>query len=155
MAELEWCLQVKKGIKLVEPNQNLAKGYEEKAVETLKLLKTIESASWRVVFAYYAIYYKVYSLLQELGIKSELHSCTIALLRFLGAEQLANSLEDMKKRRENAQYYVRKRVLNVKIEEVLKFFHDVDELREKLRGKESEIRKRLRDFAELVNTEDG
>lgn len=155
MDKLQWCLQVRRGIKLISPNENLAKGYEEQALETLKLLKsTTASQSWRVVFSYYAMYYKAYSLLQSIGIKSELHSCTIAILRFLGSDELASKLEEMKKKREEAQYYVGKRVPEVSVKEVLKFFNRVDLLRESIRGEERKVRKKLRELLELANPEE-
>jgi len=38
MKRLEWCLEQKKGIKLIEPSENLAKEYLNSAEESLRVL---------------------------------------------------------------------------------------------------------------------
>ncbi|MBI5393479.1 hypothetical protein HZA96_06440 [Candidatus Woesearchaeota archaeon] len=39
---LMWCKKQKKGIRLIEPNDNLAYEYQQTAEETLEILKSIK-----------------------------------------------------------------------------------------------------------------
>ena len=39
MDQIKWCMQKKKGIELVEPNNNLSEAYLIKADEALEVLK--------------------------------------------------------------------------------------------------------------------
>ncbi len=74
MADLNWCKKQKKGIKLIKPNENLAKEYLESAEETLIVLKEIVNKSnmWLATTKYYFEYFTVYALLMKIGIKSEI-----------------------------------------------------------------------------------
>ena len=45
MDDLNWCKKQEKGIRLIDPNENLAKEYLESAEETLSILKDIETKS--------------------------------------------------------------------------------------------------------------
>jgi len=79
--KLKWCFEQKRGIKLIKPNENLAKEYIRSAEETLLILKDIEGKSnmWLATTRYYCEYFIVYALLMKLGIKSEIHDCTIMI----------------------------------------------------------------------------
>ena len=77
MDQIKWCLNQKKGIELVEPSDNLRDAYLVKAEDALDTLKTSKSRDWQLTTAYYTIYNSIYSLLMKIGIKCEIHSCTI------------------------------------------------------------------------------
>lgn len=107
MSKLEWCKEKKDGIRIVEPNQNLAESYMEKSNDSVKTMETAPSEDWKIVGGYYACYQAVYSLLQRIGIKSEIHDCTIEMMEFLPfSEEEIEFVKELKEKRENAQYYV-------------------------------------------------
>lgn len=107
MSKLDWCKKKKDGIRIVEPNENLAESYMEKSDDSVKTMETAPSEDWKIVGAYYACYQAVYSLLQRIGIKSEIHDCTIELMEFLPfSEEEIEFVKELKEKRENAQYYV-------------------------------------------------
>jgi uncharacterized protein (UPF0332 family) len=107
-------MQQKKGIELVEPSNNLHQAYLLKAEEALVESNSAASKSWKLVTAYYAIYYGVYSLLMKMGVKSEIHSCTIEFAKRALKAHL--SLDDFKlidrafEARNDSQYYVNRQV---------------------------------------------
>lgn len=110
-----WCAKQKKGIKLVEPNLNLSEAYLKKANNSLKAMKISSDAGlldWAVDAAYYARYQAVYALLQKCGIESEIHECSIALIRCLFEDELGkdavSELENAKKNRISLVYYTDK-----------------------------------------------
>ena len=114
MDKIRWCLQKKKGIELVEPSDNLREGYLIKAEEALDTLRTSKSRDWRLTTAYYAIYYGMYSLLMKIGVKCEIHSCTIEFTkRFLKDHFSPEDFELIDKAfsaRIDSQYYVNREV---------------------------------------------
>lgn len=84
--KLKWCFKQKKGIKLVEPSDNLCGAYLQKAKEALEATIVNSKAgltSWAISASYYAKYFSVYALLSKIGIKSEIHDCTIEVFKFL------------------------------------------------------------------------
>jgi uncharacterized protein (UPF0332 family) len=64
---------------------------------------------WVVATSYYAKYFAIYVLFSKIGIKCEIHDCTIALFESLFAEafpkQLLDDLKQAKEERVEAQYY--------------------------------------------------
>ncbi len=112
MVSLKWCCKQKEGIKLVEPNDNLAEGYikmAEKSIGTMSREREY-NLSFSISACYYSMYYSLYAILMKIGIKCEIHSCTLEIMKILLKEFY--SLEDLKtikkafKLRETAQYYV-------------------------------------------------
>ena len=111
--ELRWCFG-KKEVKLIEPNENLASEYLKSAEETLLVLKDIKGKSnmWLATTKYYCEYFAVYALLMKLGIKSEIHDCTIEIIKFLEKQNviergIAKILENDKRLRIDNQYYLK------------------------------------------------
>lgn len=112
---IEWCK--KQGMKLIEPNNNLAEEYYKNAEETLRvtnLIKNSGSNMWLATQKYYTEYLAAYSLLMKIGIKSEIHSCTIEVIKLLEKENiitfnLSKTLEDDKELRIDNQYYLKNR----------------------------------------------
>ena len=90
MVNISWCKNQKKGVKLIEPNNNLCKEYLKNAEETLEFLKDIENKSnmWLAVTKYYFEYFTVYALLMKIGVKSEIHDCTIEICKLFEKEGL-------------------------------------------------------------------
>ena len=56
MATIDWCKRQEKGIKLVEPNENLSKEYFANAEESLRVLRALKdtgSNMWLATTKYY------------------------------------------------------------------------------------------------------
>ncbi len=66
---------------------------------------------WAVSAGYYARYFAVYALLQKIGVKAEIHDCTIALFNYLFHDEISPRLvEELKRAKEErieTQYYTR------------------------------------------------
>ena len=119
MANINWCKKQEKGIKIVEPNINLSEDYIKSAEETLVLLRDVKDKSniWSATMKYYCEYFAVYSLLIRIGIKCEIHDCTIKICEFLEKEGVLpkgtfDRLEKDKGLRTDNQYYLK----NIKVE---------------------------------------
>ena len=115
--KIVWCGRQKKGIKLIEPNQNLCAAYLKKAETSLKSMHLNYQEKiydWAVDAAYYARYQALYGLLQKCGIACEIHDCSLILLRFLFTElfdeALVAELEKAKEQRINLVYYTNRLV---------------------------------------------
>jgi len=107
-----WCTEKKEGLRLVDPNQNLADAYFKKAEEALKSMRANIVKDWKISTAYYTIYFSLYALLMKTGIKCEIHSCTIEftkrfLSEFFEKEEI-DFLHDSLKARVDSQYYIDK-----------------------------------------------
>lgn len=113
---MKWCVKQAKGIELVEPSDNLRNAYFIKAEEALDTLRTSKSKDWKLTAAYYTIYHGIYSLLMKIGVKCEIHSCTIEFAkRFLKDYFLSEDFELIDKAfsaRIDSQYYVDREVPN-------------------------------------------
>jgi len=107
-------MQQSKGIKLVEPNDNLRNAYIIKAEESLEVLRTTAIRDWQLTTAYYSIYHSIYSLLMKIGIKCEIHSCTLGFTKkFLKNHFLPDDFGLIDKAfsaRIDSQYYVNRKV---------------------------------------------
>ena len=164
IVSFKWCGKQPKGIKLVEPNENLAKEYIVTAEETLGILKTIEGKSnfWLAVTKYYLEYFTVYSLLMKLGIKSEIHECTIALCDFLEKEGLLPEgtyklLARDKRLIIDNQYYLKNRPVMLKYGSLVNFFLEVKSIAEgiTLKRKDEIIEKLKKSLSEVSRCENG
>jgi len=109
-----WCLKQKRGIRIIDPNENLVKEYLRKATSSLNTMNAalqINETEWIMTTAYYARYFALYALLMKLGVKSEIHDCSIAVARLLAREEiltenLVNDILQAKEMRVDVQYYV-------------------------------------------------
>lgn len=110
MDKIKWCLNVKKGIELIEPNENLAEGYLLKAEEALEESKIAKSKDWQISASYYTIYFALYSALMKIGVKCEIHKCTIAFANQFLREYFDDDdfelIDDAFQARNDLQYYV-------------------------------------------------
>ncbi len=114
MASLKWCCKQKDGIKLIEPSDNLSLSYMKMAENALGTMN--RERKYNLTFAisacYYSMYYSLYSVLMKVGVKCEIHSCTLEFMKVLLAKFYTK--EDFKviskafDLRNIAQYYVDK-----------------------------------------------
>ncbi len=112
--KVRWCMKQKRGIRLEEPNDNLAEVYIKKAKSSLNMLDAaIERGEieWVVTTAYYARYFALYALFQRCGIKSEIHDCTLSAMKYLFVDEGVldelryKDILDAKDARVDVQYY--------------------------------------------------
>ena len=126
MVSISWCSKQKNGIRRIEPNPNMSDSYislAEASIGTMNREKD-KNIVFSVAAGYYSMYYSLYSILMRIGVKCEIHKCTIKFM-----ENFLNSYfskEDVKiiynafKLRNNMQYYVDKVVDNTEIEKLMK-----------------------------------
>ncbi|RLE47205.1 hypothetical protein DRJ25_02960 [Candidatus Woesearchaeota archaeon] len=124
MEKIRWCLDQRNGLELVEPNDNLGDAYLVKADEALETLRTSKIRDWQLTTAYYAIYHSIYSLLMRIGVKCEIHSCTIEFAKkFLGNYFSEGDFEMIDKAfsaRIDSQYYVDRQVPDEKYDLIIR-----------------------------------
>ena len=124
MDKIRWCAGKKEGLSLVEPNSNLAEAYLKKAEEALESMRVNVIKDWKISTAYYTLYFSLYSVLTKIGIKCEIHSCTIEFAkRFLGeffSEEELDFTEDSLKARIDSQYYVDRTVPDEQYSKMIK-----------------------------------
>ncbi|MGO9643754.1 MAG: HEPN domain-containing protein [Candidatus Bathyarchaeia archaeon] len=154
---LKWCLRQEKGIRLVTPSDNLLMAYLEKSHNALKSMEVNAQAGiteWAVSASYYAKYFAVYALFAKIGVKCEIHDCTIALFSDLfDTAQFHHLARDLRKSKENridAQYYSTE--IKVNLDELMlrtkEFALQIEELIDGLTAQEiANLQKRLRAIA--------
>ena len=124
MNKIKWCTEKKEGLSLIEPNSNLANAYLKKAEEALESIRVNIVKDWKISTAYYTIYFSLYSILMKLGIKCEIHSCTIEFAkRFLTEFFEETDLEfakDALKARIDSQYYMNRTVPDKQYNKMIK-----------------------------------
>ena len=110
MDKIKWCAGKKEGLSLIEPNSDLAEAYIKKAEEALESVRVNIIKDWKISTAYYTLYFSLYSVLIKIGIKCEIHSCTIAFaerfLREFFSEEDIDFTEDSLKARIDSRYYI-------------------------------------------------
>jgi uncharacterized protein (UPF0332 family) len=121
---LIWCLKQNKGIRQVNPSDNLVRAYLEKSRTALKSMEVNAQANlaeWAISASYYAKYFAVYALLSKIGIKCEIHDCTITLFEYLFSDnapvEIIKDLRNSKDDRVEAQYYTHE--IKVDLEQVM------------------------------------
>lgn len=132
MEELVWCFKIKNGLRLTREDPEEALGFERLSEKTLEELKNVKSYVWRASMMYYAVYYKLHAILRYLGVKSENHSCSLIALKYilkvLGEDiNIIKKIEDLKEKREEAQYYGKPVEIDEK--EVLEVINQLEELK--------------------------
>jgi len=140
MKRIKWCKEQTKGIRLVEPNDNLSSEYYMNAEESMKVLRSIKgtkSNMWLATTKYYIEYFAAYSVLMKIGIKCEIHDCTIAVIELLEAEglivyRLAKVLEADKELRIDNQYYLKNRHVEIDFEKLSQLIISVRKTLDKL-----------------------
>lgn len=149
MTDLKWCKNQKNGIKLIDPSENLCQEYLQTSEETLEILRIIKNKSkvWLATTKYYCEYFAVYALLMKIGIKSEIHECTIKLCELLESEKIIPEgyseilLEDKQLRIDN-QYYLKNRNVDINYAQIMNFVLKIKDIINKLKNEDiTRIRK--------------
>ncbi len=106
--KIRWCLKKKVGLKVISPNLHISESYMQEANDTFdSMLNT--KGKWKVIMAYYSSYNALYSILMKCGISSENHECTIEMMKMLGfSEKNCNYMKELKHKRIDVQYYLKK-----------------------------------------------
>lgn len=154
MVTIEWCKNQKRGITLIEPNDNLFKEYIQTAQESLDVLKGIRNKSkvWTATTKYYCEYFAVYSLLMKIGIKCEIHDCTIALCHLLEELKIVpsgytNILKEDKKLRIDNQYYLKNIEVPLDYDKIVEFVVNIKDKGIKITKEE------IKNIREKIKTE--
>ncbi|MBU1129365.1 MAG: hypothetical protein KJ949_01915 [Nanoarchaeota archaeon] len=150
MKKINWCKKQANGIKIKEPNENLSQEYFKNAEESIRVLRSIKetkSNMWLATTKYYIEYFAIYSVLMKIGIKCEIHDCTIALVKFLEDEEIIEKgiskiLEKDKELRIENQYYLKNKFVEIDFEKLSNFILSIKNSLEKLN---SEKIKKLRE----------
>jgi len=109
-----FCFKKFGGLKIVSPNERLVEVYKKKSKSALNILESAKEKQedeWILDTSYYAKYFIVYALFMKVGIKSEIHDCTIFALNSLFVEEgiidkeICEELEKSKDLRVGALYY--------------------------------------------------
>jgi len=117
---LKWCLKQRNGIKITKPSENLVKAYHEKSRNSLRSMEINAKEGiqeWAISASYYAKYFAVYALLSKIGVRCEIHDCTITLFEHLFQHslppQIIDELRKSKEDRIETQYYTRKITIDI------------------------------------------
>ncbi len=157
MVSIRWCCKQKQGIRLIEPNINLVEGYlkmTEASIGTMNREKRYNKM-FSISACYYSMYYSLYAILMKIGIKCEIHACTLEFMKFGLSEFYAK--EDFKiikkafDLRNIAQYYVDKVIddedFDYIFSKVLPFIEKSKEILGKLNEREvNEVRGMVEDL---------
>jgi len=82
MVSIRWCLKQKKGLEIIEPNKNMSDSYLKMTEESIEILQGVEKSKiWTATTTYYIFYYSLYSLMLRIGIKCEIHSCSLEFMK--------------------------------------------------------------------------
>ena len=112
--DFSFCYKKAGGLNLVNPNEILVRVYRRKSRSALNILdsaKEKQEYDWILDASYYAKYFIIYALFMKVGIKSEIHDCTLFGLKSLFAdegiisEDIYKELKKSKELRVGALYY--------------------------------------------------
>jgi uncharacterized protein (UPF0332 family) len=111
---------------------------------------------WSVSASYYAKYFAVYALLSKIGVKCEIHDCTITLFSYLFStaqyHDLVKELRQSKEDRVDVQYYSKevKTDLDNIIPQTKQFVLQIEEIIDTLNAEKiADLQKNLK---ELIHT---
>jgi uncharacterized protein (UPF0332 family) len=148
----------------MEPNPNLTKEYIRKAISALNTMNAalqIKETDWTLTTAYYARYFALYALLMKLGIKSEIHDCSIAVARLLANNKiitpnLVTEITQAKQTRIDTQYYITKELkqeeIKRNVESARKFVLEIQKSIELVSIEQTNnIRNRLRNIRRTLS----
>ena len=123
MASIKWCLRQKRGLELTKTSERLAGAYLRKAENSLLAIQTGPTREWKILAAYYALYFSIYAVLMRIGVRCEIHSCTLAFMRHSLKKHFTEDehsfLEQSMEARIRAHYYVDKEVPDAFYEKLL------------------------------------
>jgi len=150
MVDLDWCKKQDRGVRLVEPNDNLSREYLRSAKETLIILREIEGKSnmWLATTKYYFEYFCAYSILMKIGIKCEIHDCTIKICQILEKQKIipkgfSKILEEDKELRIDNQYYLKNKKVKVDHDGLTNLYLETKNILEKLTSEKINLIRRF------------
>lgn len=153
MDKLKWCKKQNAGIKIIDPNDNLCEEYLKKAENALRAIRSLEdNIEWQISSAYYAMYFSLYAILMKIGIKCEIHSCTLEIMKRVLLDYFTKEdillLEKSLTARIDVQYYVDRvvdsEIKNKMIHEASLFHLKCEEIISRINQKEiNKIRDKL------------
>ncbi len=153
MNKILWCLKIKNGIELIEPNQNLCETYIKKSENALNATTSLKgNKEWEISSCYYSMYFALYAIMMKVGIKCENHNCSIEFMQeFLNSKFNSDEIRLLRtsmKARVDTQYYDDRKVPDkfykimiknaplfiVKCKEIIRTIKqsEIQEIREKL-----------------------
>jgi len=117
MNKIKWCLEAKNGLELIEPNEDLTRAYISKAEDALRASAVLQdNRDWEISSAYYTQYFSLYAILMKIGVKCEIHSCSINFMKeFLKdffTEEDIDFISKSQKARNDMQYYSDRNISN-------------------------------------------
>jgi uncharacterized protein (UPF0332 family) len=122
----------------------------------------IQEADWIATTAYYARYFSLYALLMKIGVKSEIHDCTINVAKLLSKNGILNPrlIDDVKKAKQtriDLQYYVEKELAQTDIknnvEASRKFVIEIEQAIENIKPEQiNNIRTQLKKAREIASS---
>jgi uncharacterized protein (UPF0332 family) len=122
----------------------------------------IQEADWIATTAYYARYFSLYALLMKIGVKSEIHDCTINVAKLLSKNGILNPrlIDDVKKAKQtriDLQYYVEKELAQTDIknnvEASRKFVLELEQAIENIKPEQiNNIRTQLKKAREIASS---
>jgi|GEM_PF-364989 len=156
---LIWCLKQSKGIGLVKPSENLVKAYLRKSRNAMKSMEVnagVGITEWAVSASYYAKYFTVYALLQKIGIKCEIHDCTIALFDHLFHDSIPKPMiQELRRSKEDrieTQYYTQEIKMDLKqvMNETKNFVLEIERIIDGLNAERTALlQKQLRELSKF------
>jgi uncharacterized protein (UPF0332 family) len=142
---LKWCVKQNKGIKIISESITLQKAYLKKSEEALKSMNVNATAGineWVISTSYYAKYFAVYALLSRIGVKCEMHDCTVSLFEYLFSSIIPSNfvqeLQQSKDDRVDVQYYTQTIQINPKklLADTTNFVLEIQKIIDKLTSTE-------------------
>jgi len=125
MERIGWCIKKREGLQLIKPNINLSNAYLKKAEEALESIKLNTIKDWKISTSYYTLYFSIYAILMKIGMKCEIHSCTIsfakAYLTDFFEEKELEFLEASLKARIDSQYYIDRSVSDEQFKKMINY----------------------------------
>ena len=88
-------IQSERGLKIIEPSEDLVKGHINKAEHNLIVMTDLDKlghSDWVVVAAYYSMYHSATSILSKMGLDSKDHTTTAAVLEYFFGKKIEKSL---------------------------------------------------------------
>lgn len=144
MKDINWCFKQSKGIKIIEPNENLCEEYLKSSQESLRVLNSIKDTGsniWLATTKYYTEYLAIYAILMKIGIKCEIHDCTIKLIKILEDENILKNnthkkIEEDKRLRIDNQYYLKNIDVNINIKDITEFILEIKTTIDKIKDED-------------------
>ncbi len=147
--KIRWCLKQSKGIKLTEPNDSISENHIRESWSDFDMIEKVNK-KWKTVTSYYSCYNSVYAILVKIGIKCEIHDCTIALMDLIGFDkENIKFLDSLKRERVDIQYYLLPSSLDIDKSKVLEFLNRCKEIIKDMNDlKIEKIRKEIKEVLE-------